>query len=77
MLLSFSQMVLLRRGLRRRRIRMRRSRLQRLHLRPLAQPTPPGLLLSVLLAQRPGMLLSFLLPQLPLAQPAVRLRQPD
>ena len=42
--------------------------------RPLAQPAPPGMLLSFLLAQLtlPGMLLSFLLAQL-----TVRLRQPN
>ena len=47
---------------------MRRSRLQRLHLRPLAQPTPRGLLLSALLAQPTlaEMFLSVLLPQVTL-----------
>ena len=60
--------------LRLRQIRIRRSRLQRLRLLPLAQPTPPGLLLSVLLAQlpmaqlmQPGMAFNFPQAQLPLA----------
>ena len=62
--------------LRLRRIRILRSRLQRLRLLPLAQPTPPGLLLSVLLPQLPmaqlmppGMAINFPQAQLPLAPP--------
>ena len=58
--------------------------LKRIRVLPLAQPTPPGLLLSVLLPQlplaqptRPEMLLSFLLAHLLLAPPTVRLRQSD
>ena len=62
--------------LRLRRIRILRSLRQRLRLLPLAQPTPPGLLLSVLLPQLPmaqlmppGMAINFPQAQLPLAQP--------